>query len=242
MVWRRPNRSEAVPKVSPSMIAPRLWMTAMRPSGNRWSSHAAGTPRRSRGVHWRIFSIARAAPSPHSPPIPMPYNSLSTISTERFGANAQRTDDRVERHVDDERGAPPDPVGPDAAHEHSDRSHQQRHRCQEGHLLLRRAEVGGYVGVDEHDDEVERVHRPPGQCRRQGVALVGGVRACDPCGLPGARTPQLSTYGPVEALRRGHISTIAGKWPVNAGSARTPPRPPRAGGRRPPAGSGPRLR
>ena len=48
--------------------------------------------------------MASAAPSPHSPPMPMPYSSRRMISTVKFGANAHRKPThRVEDHVHHQR-------------------------------------------------------------------------------------------------------------------------------------------
>ena len=77
-------------------------------------------------------SIAIAAPSPHSPPIAMPYNARNTRKTVKFGENAVSSS-KIEkkRDVDHQRRAAAEAVGePSEDHRAERPAHQRQRDCE----------------------------------------------------------------------------------------------------------------
>lgn len=117
------------------------------------------------------------------PPLAAHPDAIQQAQDHQYGEvrreGAQESDHRIQHHVDHERNAPADAIGPQPEQQRTHRAHRQSGRRDECDFSLGVVEGFCDVGVDQHHDEVvEGVHRPAQERRNERVSLVDGQPRC----------------------------------------------------------------
>ena len=137
------------------------------------------TPRQRTGA----CSMASDAPTPHSPPMPMPKSMRRMKKTVKLGAKPHSSSMAgEEKHIHHQRTAAAVAVGHHAEEQRADRPHRQRRGDAEDDVALGNVEVlGQRVEQEDDDEEIEGVERPAEKAGAHRVPAIGsGIRRLGP--------------------------------------------------------------